>query len=202
MRPYIHCEGCDIDNPCSIWPVGLRMTARPTGSNPAIASPALIATQTGSRRACDRCHTVKERCRWIHGQGECERCQRLHSPCQTRRPTKPSGRKPRHTLPKAAATALLILPHSKRRLPSLSERSDVMPADSIIVGLEPSKPVNNRTPAKEAPQTMQNGVHDHEQDAFKLAPDSLGPFDTRALRGRGIPWLFSSSEPSVNPPSD
>ncbi|ORY02842.1 hypothetical protein BCR34DRAFT_492860 [Clohesyomyces aquaticus] len=87
-----------------------------------------MAEQTGSRRACDRCHMVKERCRWTHGLGKCERCQRLHSPCQTRRPTKSRGRKSRYALPQA-----------RRPLPASSEGSDITPVDLIIAGSEPSK---------------------------------------------------------------
>ncbi|PVH92177.1 hypothetical protein DM02DRAFT_677673 [Periconia macrospinosa] len=86
-----------------------------------MVNPGLMAEQTGSRRACDRFHKVKERCHWTHDQAKCERCQRVHSPCQTRRPMKSRGRKPR-----------------KRPLPASSEGSDT-PVDLIIAGSEPSK---------------------------------------------------------------
>ncbi|CAI9635402.1 unnamed protein product [Alternaria burnsii] len=49
-----------------------------------------------ARRACDRCHIVKEKCRRIPGQDACERCLRLQNSCQTLRPVGTAGRKPRY----------------------------------------------------------------------------------------------------------
>ncbi|KAG9388141.1 Fungal transcriptional regulatory protein N-terminal [Pyrenophora tritici-repentis] len=49
-----------------------------------------------TRRACDRCHAVKEKCRRIPSQDSCERCHRLQKPCQTLRPVGTAGRKPRY----------------------------------------------------------------------------------------------------------
>ena len=49
-----------------------------------------------TRRACDKCHAVKEKCRRIPGQDSCERCHRLQKPCQSLRPIGTAGRKPRY----------------------------------------------------------------------------------------------------------
>lgn len=48
-----------------------------------------------SRRACDRCHNIKERCQWPPDSDECQRCLRLGHDCQTVRPIQKLGRKPR-----------------------------------------------------------------------------------------------------------
>lgn len=66
-------------------------------------------------------------------------------------------------------------------------------ADLRKVGLEPSKPVNNRTPAKEAPQVMQNGVQDHEQDAEDNA-DQNGE-EAKKEKSADVP----AEEPTLTP---
>ena len=48
-----------------------------------------------SRRACDRCHNIKERCQWPPDSDQCQRCLRLGHDCQTLRPIQKLGRKPR-----------------------------------------------------------------------------------------------------------
>ncbi|KAF2106386.1 hypothetical protein BDV96DRAFT_334562 [Lophiotrema nucula] len=48
------------------------------------------------RRACDRCHAVKEKCRWSDDKTTCERCHRLRSTCQISRPIATAGRKSRY----------------------------------------------------------------------------------------------------------
>lgn len=46
------------------------------------------------RRPCDRCHGVKERCRWLQGNASaCERCARLNFDCQSVRRVGRKGRK-------------------------------------------------------------------------------------------------------------
>jgi hypothetical protein len=50
---------------------------------------------TPPRRACDRCHNIKERCQWTPGSDTCQRCLRLGHECQTVRPVQKLGRKPR-----------------------------------------------------------------------------------------------------------
>jgi len=57
---------------------------------------ASVMDRPKTRRACDRCHAVKEKCRRIPGQNSCERCHRLQKPCQTLRPVGTAGRKPRY----------------------------------------------------------------------------------------------------------
>ncbi|KIV77823.1 hypothetical protein PV11_09603 [Exophiala sideris] len=50
------------------------------------------------RRPCDRCHTVREKCRWGADDGDaCERCSRLRFDCHTNRPVARAGRKARLT---------------------------------------------------------------------------------------------------------
>ncbi|KAJ4258877.1 hypothetical protein NW762_007964 [Fusarium torreyae] len=48
------------------------------------------------RRACDRCHSLKERCYWPQGKGigaaSCARCRRLGFECLVKRPSKRLGR--------------------------------------------------------------------------------------------------------------
>lgn len=50
----------------------------------------------GSRRACDRCHSLKERCHWRQDQGACARCQRLGFECLVDRPARKPGRPRRY----------------------------------------------------------------------------------------------------------
>ncbi|KAK2595407.1 hypothetical protein QQS21_006881 [Conoideocrella luteorostrata] len=45
-------------------------------------------------RSCDRCHSLKERCKWTPGCPQCERCTRVGHVCKTRRPIKRPGRPP------------------------------------------------------------------------------------------------------------
>lgn len=54
------------------------------------------SNQVRRRRACDRCHSVKEKCRWpADGTQVCDRCSRLQYKCRTDRPLHHPGRKPR-----------------------------------------------------------------------------------------------------------
>ncbi|GJN68077.1 amidase [Purpureocillium lilacinum] len=46
-------------------------------------------------RSCDRCHALKERCQRLPGAPKCDRCDRLQLPCQSNRPVKRPGRRPR-----------------------------------------------------------------------------------------------------------
>ncbi|UNI16477.1 Amidase [Purpureocillium takamizusanense] len=46
-------------------------------------------------RSCDRCHALKERCQRLPGASKCDRCDRLQLPCQSNRPVKRPGRRPR-----------------------------------------------------------------------------------------------------------
>ncbi|KAJ5085978.1 hypothetical protein N7532_010749 [Penicillium argentinense] len=48
-----------------------------------------------TKRACDQCHNVKERCRRLGPNDPCERCTRLGQHCQTTRYAVKTGRKPR-----------------------------------------------------------------------------------------------------------
>ncbi|RSL49166.1 hypothetical protein CEP54_012548 [Fusarium duplospermum] len=50
----------------------------------------------GSRRACDRCHSLKERCHWRQDHGACARCQRLGFECSVDRPARKPGRPRRY----------------------------------------------------------------------------------------------------------
>jgi hypothetical protein len=51
---------------------------------------------TQSRRACDRCHHVRERCKWAGADADaCARCLRLQHLCQTIRPLRRPGRRAR-----------------------------------------------------------------------------------------------------------
>jgi Fungal Zn(2)-Cys(6) binuclear cluster domain len=54
-----------------------------------------MAELASTKRACDRCHTVKERCRWDVGRPACQRCARLKHDCRLRRPLQKVGRKSR-----------------------------------------------------------------------------------------------------------
>ncbi|KAJ4328770.1 hypothetical protein N0V84_000775 [Fusarium piperis] len=54
----------------------------------------------GSRRACDRCHSLKERCHWRQDQGPvCARCHRLGFECLVDRPARKPGRPRRYATP-------------------------------------------------------------------------------------------------------
>ncbi|KAM4056107.1 fungal specific transcription factor [Hirsutella rhossiliensis] len=48
--------------------------------------------------SCDRCHALKERCRWTPGSFHCERCSRLGHLCQRVRPLRKPGRPSRDSL--------------------------------------------------------------------------------------------------------
>lgn len=48
-----------------------------------------------TKRACDQCHTLKEKCRRPSTTTSCERCDRLNQTCQTTRNLARPGRKPR-----------------------------------------------------------------------------------------------------------
>ncbi|KAK2608840.1 hypothetical protein QQS21_002553 [Conoideocrella luteorostrata] len=45
-------------------------------------------------RSCDRCHSLKERCRRESSSTSCERCSRLRLTCNSNRPFKRPGRRP------------------------------------------------------------------------------------------------------------
>jgi hypothetical protein len=74
-----------------------------------------MSSDSPSRRACDRCHNIKERCQWLQGAKVCQRCLRLNHDCQTRRPVQKLGRKPRHPTraqpePPGTSTIPLVTP--------------------------------------------------------------------------------------------
>lgn len=46
------------------------------------------------KRACDKCHSVKEKCRRLSAETSCERCERLSQACRTTRNAVKTGRKP------------------------------------------------------------------------------------------------------------
>lgn len=56
-------------------------------------------------RSCDRCYSLKERCQWPTNSDRCERCARLRSLCQTKRPVKKAGRRPKALISGAATSA-------------------------------------------------------------------------------------------------
>ncbi|KEF58467.1 uncharacterized protein A1O9_06393 [Exophiala aquamarina CBS 119918] len=63
-------------------------------SHPHLTSPHLVLAQR--RRPCDRCHSIKERCRWQPGDASnCERCSRLNFSCRSDRRFAKKGRKAR-----------------------------------------------------------------------------------------------------------
>ncbi|KAJ5170290.1 uncharacterized protein N7500_003073 [Penicillium coprophilum] len=49
------------------------------------------------KRACDQCHTLKEKCRRLSATSSCERCDRLNQCCKTIRNLARPGRRPRVT---------------------------------------------------------------------------------------------------------
>lgn len=51
------------------------------------------------RCSCDRCYQLKEKCVWPPNIATCSRCKRLNLVCQTLRPQRPAGRKPRYDSP-------------------------------------------------------------------------------------------------------
>lgn len=61
-------------------------------------------------RACDNCHSVKEKCRKSGSEPSCERCSRLGQICKTKRTVSKTGRKSKlarrlsYTLPNVAGT--------------------------------------------------------------------------------------------------
>lgn len=58
-------------------------------------------TPCRSRRACDRCHAIKERCSWLPGSNICIRCIRLkYKDCRVNRPLKKAGRRRRPQIPR------------------------------------------------------------------------------------------------------
>jgi hypothetical protein len=94
-----------------------------------------MSSDSPSRRACDRCHNIKERCQWLHHADICQRCLRLNHDCQTRRPIQKLGRKPRH--PAAAqsetpgtSTIALVTPGTTASTSSPSSVCEKSPAKS------------------------------------------------------------------------
>ncbi|KAI0401087.1 hypothetical protein F4802DRAFT_442375 [Xylaria palmicola] len=74
-------------------------------------------SETQLRRACDRCHAIKERCEWPPNGKQCERCLRLQHVCETVRPKGRPGRKP-------GTRAKRSPPETRRAQPSSSDRRD------------------------------------------------------------------------------
>ncbi|KAJ5929037.1 hypothetical protein N7454_006885 [Penicillium verhagenii] len=56
-----------------------------------------MSSSGSTKRACDQCHMVKEKCRRASITASCQRCSRLGQTCQTARSTVKAGRKPRGT---------------------------------------------------------------------------------------------------------
>ncbi|KAI1298365.1 hypothetical protein F5Y03DRAFT_367946 [Xylaria venustula] len=59
-----------------------------------MSSLAAAIGETELPRACDRCHSIKERCEWVLDENKCERCLRLGHACETVRQKGRPGRKP------------------------------------------------------------------------------------------------------------
>ncbi|KAI0969473.1 hypothetical protein F4678DRAFT_438823 [Xylaria arbuscula] len=59
-----------------------------------MSSLAAAIAETELPRACDRCHSIKERCEWVPNENKCERCLRLRHVCETVRQKGRPGRKP------------------------------------------------------------------------------------------------------------
>ncbi|KAF2792381.1 hypothetical protein K505DRAFT_307716 [Melanomma pulvis-pyrius CBS 109.77] len=78
-----------------------------------------------TKRACDRCHAVKEKCRWIDAQETCDRCLRLRFVCHTHRPLATVGRKPRHHPTKTIPKRKIHQPPSESNSTSSSTSFDV-----------------------------------------------------------------------------
>lgn len=80
----------------------------------------------GPKRACDKCFSLKEKCRRQHQSEACERCARLGQVCQTIRSPAKAGRKPKlskkvpYTLP---TSALLTVNQSSPEECALSAQS-------------------------------------------------------------------------------
>jgi hypothetical protein len=72
-----------------------------------------------TKKACDQCHDVKEKCRWIHDLDSCERCHRLQRRCQSLRLVATAGRKPRYQRAENAKGHQQLLPENESS-PSVS----------------------------------------------------------------------------------
>ena len=79
---------------------------------------------TGPKRACDQCHTVKEKCRRTDQSETCERCSRLGQNCQTTRCPAKTGRKPKvsrkvpYTVPISAKISTVAQPSPEECAPT------------------------------------------------------------------------------------
>ncbi|KAJ5964247.1 uncharacterized protein N7479_004123 [Penicillium vulpinum] len=79
------------------------------------------------KRACDQCHTLKEKCRRSSATTSCERCDRLSQTCKTTRNLATPGRKPRgarklsYNLP---ASILSSATHNAKTLDLSSSKSN------------------------------------------------------------------------------
>lgn len=72
--------------------ITFSMNACPSSLTPLLRS----SQHTRRERPCDRCHIVKEKCRWPAAHAdECERCLRLKFECRSNRPIARAGRKAR-----------------------------------------------------------------------------------------------------------
>ncbi|KAH8690346.1 hypothetical protein BGW36DRAFT_69898 [Talaromyces proteolyticus] len=106
-----------------------------------------MATSGPTKRACDECHAVKEKCRRSDPSAVCERCSRIGQYCQTVRCAVKPGRKSKmskkvpYTLPTSSASiALTSFPTCEKTalsLPCLSWNSGLASNPMILSDLDP-----------------------------------------------------------------
>ncbi|ETN45349.1 uncharacterized protein HMPREF1541_09180 [Cyphellophora europaea CBS 101466] len=95
------------------------------------------------RRACDRCHNIKERCQWSPDSDVCQRCLRLGHDCQTLRPVQRLGRKPR-------SQALRTLPLHGAPQPPLGYGDAPLDARSFTERSDSASHASHASPAESA----------------------------------------------------
>lgn len=86
--------------------------------------------QSQRRWSCDRCHALKERCRWAPGSFHCERCARLGQLCQSVRPQRKPGRPPRDSVRHRGPDAGPVSVAKKKSTQALSSSSSSSSASS------------------------------------------------------------------------
>ncbi|KAJ6437727.1 putative Zn(II)2Cys6 transcription factor [Purpureocillium lavendulum] len=128
-------------------------------------SPASCVSQAARKRPCDRCHSLKERCRWADVDAhECERCSRLQFQCKTNRPVARAGRRPRLAAGNRMSLRRTSLP-GRPRTPSSAELSSLSPLSPLSPSSAPSPPPPPRRrppPPRQAPLAATGQVPDDE----------------------------------------
>jgi hypothetical protein len=149
---------------------------------------------TPLRRACDRCHNIKERCQWLSGSDICQRCLRLGHDCQTLRPVQKLGRKPRsrtiRTIPFYGASSTQPLGGLSNDSPENAQSSTE--TDSNIAS-PPDTASTQRQTTEELSRIFQEspGLSEAEREILGICFGSVEASGMIAIPGKSVPANLS-----------